>query len=242
MNQGVDLGRYINADDIARDRGLKGDAGTIAAQLEAERKREECLANRHSFSFETVMSHISKVEFMRRAKAVGYRVTFFFVATDDPALNVLRVQTRVELGGHDVPKDRILARYRRSIANLPAALAICDKTTVFDNSALGGSSGGLSLRPILTAHNSLLGGLWMKLSPTFPVWALEASRVSQFGFEFQNIEAAPDGNVFLQFRHSISAIISTAAAIDDDIVQIATECLQEAAVNTSVTNPNGKNP
>ena len=247
VSRGVDFDRYINADDIARNRGLTGDAGALAARLAADRLREEYLSSRQSFSFETVMSHISKVEFMSRAKAAGYRVTLYFVATDDPKLNQLRVQTRVALGGHDVPKVRILARYHRSIANLPKALAVCDKTVVFDNSALGGEPGGLALRPILSANlvaadnlfvklfpnDAAAGDMTVKLSPPIPVWALEALRVSQCGYELRHITDAEDGFAYLMFRPTTSTANFEATASDDRTVRMAIECLRQAELGNA---------
>ena len=115
MKSGLDFGHYINADDIARERGLTGDGGAREAQAVAAAEREECLRQRVDFSFETVMSHESKVDFMQRASAAGYTAALYFVATGDPLLNVERVRNRVTLGGHDVPEDRIVARYHRTL-------------------------------------------------------------------------------------------------------------------------------
>lgn len=52
----------------------------------------------------------------------GFDVTVYFVATRDPEINVNRVERRVDLGGHDVPKDRIIARYFRTMELLPEAI------------------------------------------------------------------------------------------------------------------------
>lgn len=130
---GRDFGEYINADEIAltlpaspaRDRD---------AQQEANRRRAECLAQRRSFSFETVMSHESKIAEMRLAKDAGYEITFIGVSLEKPELNVARVALRVSEGGHDVPKDRIVARYERTMRLMPQAILIADRSFIFDNS------------------------------------------------------------------------------------------------------------
>jgi predicted ABC-type ATPase len=57
------------------------------------------------------MSHPSKVDIMIRAVDSGYDVTVYFVCTSDREINVKRVEHRVSLGGHDVPRERIVARY-----------------------------------------------------------------------------------------------------------------------------------
>lgn len=61
-------GRYINADDIQREKGITNlEAANIADQL-----REGCLKDRTDFTFETVLSSSHKLAFMRRAKSEGY--------------------------------------------------------------------------------------------------------------------------------------------------------------------------
>lgn len=105
----------------------------IAATI-ADIVRNELLAARKSFAFETVMSHASKVELMRRASELGYRVYLYFVATDDPSINIGRVHMRVRSGGHDVPDERIIERYHRSLENLFDAIRCANRAYIFDNS------------------------------------------------------------------------------------------------------------
>lgn len=96
--------------------------------------RQKLLAQQSSFTFETVMSHASKVALLAQAQAAGYRTYLYFVATDDPAINLSRVRNRVKLGGHDVPADRIVERYRRSLDLLLVAIRHANRAYVFDNS------------------------------------------------------------------------------------------------------------
>lgn len=65
---------------------------------------------------------------------MGYRTYLYFVATDDPAINVSRVRNRVALKGHDVPKDKIVSRYARSLDLLMDAVRHTNRAYVFDNS------------------------------------------------------------------------------------------------------------
>ena len=57
---------------------------------------------RQTFTFETVMSHPGKVALLQQAQQAGYRTYLYYVATDDPEINVSRVANRVALKGHDV--------------------------------------------------------------------------------------------------------------------------------------------
>ena len=100
----------------------------------AELLRFRLLATRQSLTFETVMSHPSKLEFLRAARLAGYRTYLYFVATADPAINIARVAVRVAKGGHSVAQDKIVARYRRSLSLLRPALKLTDRAYIFDNS------------------------------------------------------------------------------------------------------------
>jgi len=133
-SQGVEFGTYFNADDIAA--GLTGLPVEVARQAQemVREKRAEALAKGIDHSFETVMSHVSHVEYMRAARESGFEVRLFFVATDNPDINLGRVANRVEHGGHDVPQDRVVARYSRCLENLPSAIVASDQAWIFDNS------------------------------------------------------------------------------------------------------------
>ena len=96
--------------------------------------RHELLRSGKKFSFETVMSHPSKIDFMKQAKAAGYKVYLYYVALKDPVLNVLRVNWRAEGGGHTVPEEKIRSRYYSSLSLLSDAIAVADNSYIFDNS------------------------------------------------------------------------------------------------------------
>lgn len=96
--------------------------------------RHQLLSRRGSFTFETVMSHPGKVDLLTEAQALGYRTYLYFVATDDPAINISRVRNRVRLGGHDVPEIKIVERYHRSLDLLISAIRHTNRAYIFDNS------------------------------------------------------------------------------------------------------------
>lgn len=121
---------YVNADDIQRTTGLD-DAG---AQRAATELRARARAERRDVMYETVMSHPSKLCELQQARAAGYEVHVFFLATEDPSINVQRVALRVAAGGHNVPEDRTRQRYERTLALAPAALGMADRAFVYDNS------------------------------------------------------------------------------------------------------------
>ncbi len=95
---------------------------------------ERLIESRISFSFETVMSHPNKIKLLDRSHAAGFRNYLYYVATEDPEINISRVKTRVLEGGHDVPTDKVVDRYYRSLDNLLDAVRSTDRTYIFDNS------------------------------------------------------------------------------------------------------------
>jgi predicted ABC-type ATPase len=106
------------------------------ASVAADFIRHKLLERGTSFTFETVMSSADKVAFLKKAQQRGFRTYLYFVATDDPIINISRVRNRVRLGGHPVPDDKVIARYERSLGLLLEAIRHTDRAYIFDNSGL----------------------------------------------------------------------------------------------------------
>jgi replicative DNA helicase len=137
LRKGIDLGEYINPDDVAVELEGAPDERTKRAQLIADQRRDACIKAKRSFSFETVMSHPSKIDVLVKAKEAGYRVYLYFIGTDDPQTNIERVALRVAQGGHDVPNEKIRDRWLRTMTLLQQAIRSSDQSYVFDNSIVG---------------------------------------------------------------------------------------------------------
>ncbi len=132
------------ADEARRLRSADGrlDFGAVTvnsyfASVAVDFLRQKLLESGVSFTFETVMSHRSKVDLLEQAQRLGYRTYLYFIATDDPAINRWRVRNRVSRGGHGVPEDKIEARYHRSLDLLMNAIRHTNRAYVFDNSSDG---------------------------------------------------------------------------------------------------------
>lgn len=95
--------------------------------------RERLLDEKKSFSFETVMSHPSKVEFLKKAKEHGFKTYLYFICTQDPEINKLRVLNRVSKGGHSVDEGKIESRYYRSLDLLFDAFNNADRAYIIDS-------------------------------------------------------------------------------------------------------------
>lgn len=96
--------------------------------------KEQYLKHRISFSFETVFSHPAKIDVLRRAQAAGFKTYMYFVATENPVINVNRIKERVALGGHDVPEEKTRSRYLRCMEQVRYALPYLNRAYFFDNS------------------------------------------------------------------------------------------------------------
>jgi predicted ABC-type ATPase len=104
------------------------------AAVTADFIRYQLLKKRQSFTFETVMSSPDKVHFLAKAKQLGYKTYLYYVATEDSSINIRRVQQRVYEGGHNVPQDKIVSRYAKSLDLLLEAIKCTDRAYLFDNS------------------------------------------------------------------------------------------------------------
>ena len=68
---------------------------------------------------------------------------------------------RVSQGGHDVPTDKLVARFPRTLANLQAALRELPRVLIFDNDDLR-----TPFRLVATFQN----GQRVSLKPPVPGW------------------------------------------------------------------------
>lgn len=121
---------YINADEIKKNMKC---SDLEAAQL-AEKQREKHIEQMNEFCFETVLSTKRNLRLLKRAKEKGYFIRCYYVLTADPMINVWRVRSRVESGGHDVPEEKIIKRYDRALELIKDLVEICDVCHIYDNS------------------------------------------------------------------------------------------------------------
>lgn len=128
----------VNADAIAAamSPAAPGAVAYEAAQV-AETVRRDLLARSVSFAMETVFSDRegSKIEFLRDARSRGYVVCLIYVGLESSSLAVARVVERLAAGGHDVPDEKIVSRFSRTLENLRVALTFVDHAFIFDNSS-----------------------------------------------------------------------------------------------------------
>lgn len=155
---------FINADEIAVENSAPGqgldvvEAGRIAVE-----RRNQALARGDNFSIETTLSGTSAIRFMKRAKALGYKIDFAYVGLDSAEMSSDRVSLRVSEGGHDVPEEAIIRRYPDSLSKLEQAMRLADRAYIFDNS-------GRERQLLLIVEDQK--AIWIELQ--LPNWVEEA--------------------------------------------------------------------
>jgi predicted ABC-type ATPase len=127
----IDL-RYSAAENAV----LNPDASTHSyeAALLADFIRTRLIERGKKLTFETVMSHPSKLDIFDLAVKNGYKVYLYFICTAVPDINIARVRQRVQQGGHDVQPEKIRERYFRTLKLLKPAVQKTYRSFVWDNS------------------------------------------------------------------------------------------------------------
>ncbi len=126
--------RFLNADAIAKELALDPyEAARVVNALRMELARQ-----RESFVFKTVLSDPvgDKLSFLRGAAEAGYNVLLCFIGVSSPRISEERVAMRVSQGGHDVPTEKLNARFPRTMANLKRAIRKLPRVMIFDNTDL----------------------------------------------------------------------------------------------------------
>lgn len=126
--------RFLNADILAGELGIDAyQAAEAAARL-----RQEFVSQGEGFVFETVFSDPvgDKLAFLKQTAQQGYTVVMCFIGLADSDCSEERVAMRVSQGGHDVPTEKLAARFPRTMTNLKQAIRELPGVFVFDNDDL----------------------------------------------------------------------------------------------------------
>jgi len=152
---------FLNADLLAAETGI--DSLEAARILDATRDR--MIDDGLGFITETVFSDPAghKLGMLKRAVDAGYEVTLIYIGVASADLLPRRVDQRIAGGGHDVPRDRIVSRFARSLANLRSAIAFVPTVELYDN-----SSSETPYRHVATFKS---GVLQQRMSGRLPNWA-----------------------------------------------------------------------
>lgn len=124
--------------DLIIDEGIiinpNQETHSYEASILADFIRLQLINNHKKLTFETVMSHKSKIETLKKSKELGYKNYLYFISTESVKINKQRVNERVLNGGHTVPEHKIESRYYKSLELLLDAIKYTYRTFIFDNS------------------------------------------------------------------------------------------------------------
>lgn len=146
---------------------LKASASPLE-QSETNRERARLLKAGQPFVYQDVAIDS---QIIREAHDSGFDVKVFYIATEDPNLNMGRVLVRVNNGGAFASLARIPDDYAQSMKQLSDVKKVADDLILFDNTAHGRGHR-------LVAH--FQAGELRKLARSVPKWAQKV-----FGKEFE---------------------------------------------------------
>src|SRR6185312_8954373 len=130
-----DTVEFVNADEIARGLSPFNFEGVTfqAARIMIERLNQ-LLKEGKSFAFETTLSGVTYLDFIRLAELKGYEIVLFFVWLESVELAKERVALRVSKGGHNISPGVISRRYKKGIQNFSRYASEVNDWYIFDNS------------------------------------------------------------------------------------------------------------
>ena len=124
----------VNLDEIVRVIGSwKNPEDVSRAGREAVTLIRRYFAEGVSFIQETTLCGRSILKNINTAKALGYKVSIYFVGLSSPELAKERVHQRVLSGGHGIPDEDIDRRYYESRKARIRILPVCDRVELYDN-------------------------------------------------------------------------------------------------------------
>jgi len=93
-------------------------------------------SGRVSFSKRSFQTRWGQAGLPETGSRAGYTVVLCFIGVSRPEVSEERVAMRVSQGGHDVPPEKLTARFPRTLANLRNAIRELPHVWVFDNDDL----------------------------------------------------------------------------------------------------------
>tara|TARA_B100000446_G_scaffold16724_4_gene14234 strand:+ start:473 stop:1048 length:576 start_codon:yes stop_codon:yes gene_type:complete len=108
-------------------------AGNLAGRKALEQIKYN-IDHKISFIAESTISGRTYLKLVEKAKEAGFRTVLLYIGLETPELSALRVASRVNKGGHDIPLQHIRRRHPKSLSNLLPHIRIFDIAHVYDNS------------------------------------------------------------------------------------------------------------
>jgi predicted ABC-type ATPase len=132
----LNIREFVNADEIARGLSPFNPEGVAiaAGRLMIERMKA-LVGSGESFAFEMTCAGRAYAPWLRECQASGWRVLFLFLWLPTPQVAIERVARRVREGGHAIPNDVVIRRWKTGLVNMRNLyLPLSDGAQIHDNS------------------------------------------------------------------------------------------------------------
>lgn len=132
----LEIREFVNADEIARGLSpFNAEGAAVAAGRLMIERINALVRSEESFAFETTCAGRAYVPWLRKCKARGWRVLLLFLWLPTPEAALVRVARRVREGGHAIPTDVVIRRWKAGLANMRHLyLPLSDGAQIHDNS------------------------------------------------------------------------------------------------------------
>jgi predicted ABC-type ATPase len=125
---------WLAAHQLGRPLSLSRLLANWIAVEKIESDVASAIRNGRDVAVETVLSTDKYRRHLEAARGYGYKVSMVYVALSSAELAVRRVRARVLANGHNVPEEKIRARWKRSMEQLVNFVPLLDELLVIDNS------------------------------------------------------------------------------------------------------------
>ena len=126
---------FINIDVLAREAGGYTEENFAKAEMIYREKLTALLQSEADFMIESNLARSSDYEWIEKIIKRDYEVILFFLCTDDVNININRITRRVKEGGHNIPPEIVIHRYKMVLSYLKTKLWLFKEIYFIDNSA-----------------------------------------------------------------------------------------------------------
>jgi predicted ABC-type ATPase len=151
---------FFNPDEVARRfqsmyPGISQEDANSTAWQQGRRLLERAIDERKDFAFEATLGGSTMAALLKKAASSGIEVRIWYVGLESAELHIARVQSRVSIGGHDIPESKIRERYTQSRMRLIELMPVLTELKVFDNTEDGDPQKGQAPSLKLLLHMNL---------------------------------------------------------------------------------------
>lgn len=86
-----------------------------------------------NFTQETTLSGSRTLKTIKKAIDRNYYIRLYYIGVNSPEESIKRIKNRVEKGGHSIPDDDVIRRYRKRFDDLLTILPYCNEVYFYDN-------------------------------------------------------------------------------------------------------------